>query len=252
MQPAEQRREVHRPKGARSGSAPPSRTGPDAWPSASATTASASPPRSCPRLRPVHPGRPVARPGPGGAGHRPDPGPDPGGDARRNRSRPTATGPAGERVRRPAAAGRPRPTTAPTRIARRPPGRHDQTGGAHPGGRRQRRLGREPRPAPPLLGHEVRLAHDGPSALDAARSTAPDVVLLDIGLPGMDGYEVARQLRQEPVCARHRAGRPVRLRPGDRPPATRDAGFDDHLIKPVDTTLLRTLLGSIEQRPRVQ
>src|SRR5205814_2301822 len=47
-------------------------------------------------------------------------------------------------------------------------------------------------------GGEVELAFDGPSALEAARRVRPDVVLLDIGLPGMDGYEVARRLRAEP------------------------------------------------------
>ena len=49
-----------------------------------------------------------------------------------------------------------------------------------------------------LWGHEVRVAHDGPAALEAAPSTGPDVVLLDIGLPGMDGYEVAQRLRDDP------------------------------------------------------
>src|SRR5262249_19256454 len=48
-----------------------------------------------------------------------------------------------------------------------------------------------------LEGHEVYLAHDGPAALAAARNHRPEVILLDIGLPGMDGYEVARRLREE-------------------------------------------------------
>src|SRR5713226_132645 len=47
------------------------------------------------------------------------------------------------------------------------------------------------------LGHRVRVAHDGPSALAAASLDKPDVMLVDIGLPGMDGYEVARRLRQD-------------------------------------------------------
>ncbi len=101
-------------------------------------------------------------------------------------------------------------------------------------------------------GHEVHLAHDGPSALVAARSTTPEIVLLDIGLPGMDGYEVARQLRQDPdqrttiLIALTGYGQAT-----DRE-QTRGAGFDQHLIKPVDTTLLRTLIATIEHRPRVQ
>jgi two-component system CheB/CheR fusion protein len=47
-------------------------------------------------------------------------------------------------------------------------------------------------------GHEVLVAHDGPAALEAASRAHPDVVLLDLGLPGMDGYEVARRLREMP------------------------------------------------------
>jgi CheY-like chemotaxis protein len=97
-------------------------------------------------------------------------------------------------------------------------------------------------------GHEVYMAHDGPSALEAARSTRPEVVLLDIGLPGMDGYEVARQLRQDPdrtntvLVALTGYGQSA-----DRH-QTRDAGFDQHLIKPVDTSALRELLDTIEPR----
>ena len=49
-----------------------------------------------------------------------------------------------------------------------------------------------------LLGHEVRTAYDGPAALRAAHGRLPRFVLLDIGLPGMDGYEVARRLREQP------------------------------------------------------
>lgn len=51
-------------------------------------------------------------------------------------------------------------------------------------------------------GHEVRVAHDGPEALDTARAWLPDLALLDLGLPGMSGLEVAKQLRASPVTAR--------------------------------------------------
>ena len=51
-----------------------------------------------------------------------------------------------------------------------------------------------------LLGHEVEVAHDGLEAIAAARAHRPGFVLLDIGLPGMDGYEVARRLRREECC----------------------------------------------------
>ena len=93
-----------------------------------------------------------------------------------------------------------------------------------------------------LWGHEIRMVHDGSAALTIARSFRPDVVLLDIGLPGMDGYEVARRLRQE------HADRPMRLvaltgygQESDRQQA-REAGFDHHLVKPVDLGILHKLL----------
>jgi two-component system CheB/CheR fusion protein len=92
-----------------------------------------------------------------------------------------------------------------------------------------------------IYGHEVRIAFSGPEALDAARTFLPDVVLLDIGLPGMDGYEVARQIR-----AGRKDCRLVALtgygQEEDRQ-RSRDAGFDHHLVKPVDLEELRRVLG---------
>jgi signal transduction histidine kinase/DNA-binding response OmpR family regulator len=94
-----------------------------------------------------------------------------------------------------------------------------------------------------LDGHEVRTAHDGPVALEAVRDYEPEVVLLDIGLPGMSGYEVARRL-----CAGSDAGRPVLVamtgygQEEDRR-RTREAGFHHHLIKPVDPQVIRQLLA---------
>jgi CheY-like chemotaxis protein len=82
-------------------------------------------------------------------------------------------------------------------------------------------------------GHEVHSAHDGPAALEAAQTHRPEVVLLDVGLPGMDGYEVARRLRGQwdgglRIVALTGYGQEEdRLR-------SRAAGFDDHLVKPVD------------------
>jgi PAS domain S-box-containing protein len=94
-----------------------------------------------------------------------------------------------------------------------------------------------------LLGHDVRIAHDGPTALDSARSFKPEIVLLDIGLPGLDGYQVAMQLRQEGY------GRSVRLiaitgygHEEDRT-RSREAGFDHHLVKPIEFRSLVTLLS---------
>jgi len=93
-----------------------------------------------------------------------------------------------------------------------------------------------------LLGHNVEIAHDGPTAIEAARAFRPDVFLLDIGLPTMDGYEVARLLRAEDC------GKDARIiaitgygQEEDRKRSLA-AGFDHHLIKPVDFGSLVTLL----------
>lgn len=91
-------------------------------------------------------------------------------------------------------------------------------------------------------GHEVAEAHDGPSALAEAQQFQPNVVVLDIGLPQMDGYEVARRLREQFF------GRPLRLiamtgygQEEDRRRSVA-AGFDCHLVKPVDPHELERLL----------
>ena len=94
-----------------------------------------------------------------------------------------------------------------------------------------------------LRGHEVRTAHDGPSALDEIERYRPDVVFLDLGLPGMSGYDVARRVRMMSELG------PLRLvaltgygTDGDRQ-KTRDAGFDVHLAKPVDPRAVDALLA---------
>jgi CheY-like chemotaxis protein len=94
------------------------------------------------------------------------------------------------------------------------------------------------------LGHEVEVAHDGHSALEAVRGFRPEVLLLDIGLPGMDGYEVARVLRAKPE---HR-GLVIAAVTGygqdeDRS-RSRDAGFDHHLTKPLAPGALASLIAS--------
>jgi signal transduction histidine kinase/ActR/RegA family two-component response regulator len=94
-----------------------------------------------------------------------------------------------------------------------------------------------------LFGHDTRAVHDGGAALRTGSEFLPDVVLLDIGLPGQNGYEVARQIRRAPW------GRDLLLiaatgwgQDADRQLAE-DAGFDHHLTKPVDFASLQTLLS---------
>ena len=95
-----------------------------------------------------------------------------------------------------------------------------------------------------LAGHEVRVAHDGPGALEAAAEFRPDAVLLDIGMPGLNGYEVAARLR-----AFDWGAAPVLVaitgwgQEHDRRLAL-DAGFDHHLTKPIDPDLIAPLLAA--------
>ena len=104
-----------------------------------------------------------------------------------------------------------------------------------------------------MFGHEVRTSGDGPEALATLDSFLPEVVLLDLGLPGMDGYELADRLR-----TKHPAGASLRIiavSGADSPTDQRRskaAGFEAHVGKPVDLRKLRTLLGSatVPTRPR--
>ena len=93
-----------------------------------------------------------------------------------------------------------------------------------------------------IWGHDVRLAHDGPGAVAAARDYRPEVVLLDIGLPGMDGFAVAAQLRKEGIGGRMLVALTGYGEKQDRDKA-RQVGFDHHLVKPIDPDILQKLLA---------
>jgi CheY-like chemotaxis protein len=98
-----------------------------------------------------------------------------------------------------------------------------------------------------MQGHDVQVASDGYAALEAVESFTPEVVLLDIGLPQLDGYEVARRIRASPrggeivLCALTGLGREEDKR------RAREAGFDEHMTKPVDFAWLARVLGEGEQ-----
>ncbi len=99
-----------------------------------------------------------------------------------------------------------------------------------------------------LEGHDVRVAYDGALALEAVASFRPQVVLMDIGLPGVDGYEAARRLRGDQDL-----GRGIALLVAVTGYAedqarrhSREAGFDHHLVKPVDPDVVLALVSSLE------
>ena len=99
-----------------------------------------------------------------------------------------------------------------------------------------------------MSGHEVRLAYDGLSALEAAIAYQPEVVLLDIGLPGLDGYEVAQRIRQQAAL---KSIMLVALtgygQESDRQ-RSQHAGFDHHLVKPADFDKIENLLATVQEK----
>jgi signal transduction histidine kinase/CheY-like chemotaxis protein len=101
-----------------------------------------------------------------------------------------------------------------------------------------------------MVGHQVYTAYEGPAALEAARAHRPEAVLLDIGMPGMDGYELSRRLRQEPglegvlLVALTGYGQEEDRR------RSREATIDYHMVKPMDPEALEALLAGPEPPAR--
>ncbi|HET9212235.1 MAG TPA: ATP-binding protein [Thermoanaerobaculia bacterium] len=99
-----------------------------------------------------------------------------------------------------------------------------------------------------MAGHSIQVAHTGPSALEAAAAFRPDAIILDIGLPGLDGYQVAQRLRGDPalksvtLIAATGYGQEEDLR------RSREVGFDQHLVKPIDPGELQRLLAELAGR----
>jgi PAS domain S-box-containing protein len=94
-----------------------------------------------------------------------------------------------------------------------------------------------------LYGYDVAVAATGPAGVETARAWGPDVVLCDIGLPGLDGYGVVRELRRDPATARARVIAITGYGGEEERERSRAAGFDAHLTKPADPTLLQQLLA---------
>jgi PAS domain S-box-containing protein len=94
-----------------------------------------------------------------------------------------------------------------------------------------------------LRGHEVQVAFDGATALAAARASRPDFILLDLGMPGMDGYEVAQQLREQPALRHTVLVALTGWGQEDDRRRSQAAGFDFHMVKPVEPDLVDALLA---------
>lgn len=96
-------------------------------------------------------------------------------------------------------------------------------------------------------GHDVEVAHDGETAVSAARNNPPDVVLLDLGLPGIDGYEVARQVQEQPGYKRPLLVAVSGHSEAEARQRCEEAGIDLHLVKPVEPGYLQRLLSRFRQ-----
>ncbi len=93
------------------------------------------------------------------------------------------------------------------------------------------------------LGQNVAIAFDGQTALKLARENVPDVILLDIGLPAMDGYEVARHCRRDPLLQRVTLVAMTGYGQDSDRQRSQEAGFDAHLVKPVNLQDVIVLLN---------
>jgi CheY-like chemotaxis protein len=95
-----------------------------------------------------------------------------------------------------------------------------------------------------MMGHEVHVAYDGETGVEAAERHRPEVVLLDIGMPKLNGYDACRRIRQQPwgrgmhIVAITGWGQEHDRRRGE------EAGFEDHMVKPVDPAALLKMLES--------
>lgn len=94
-------------------------------------------------------------------------------------------------------------------------------------------------------GHQIAYAANGRDGIAAASTFAPEAILLDLGLPDIEGYEVARQLRAAALTPRPAIVAVTGWGDASHRQRTRDAGFDDHLVKPVDRSRLFELLGNL-------
>ena len=101
-----------------------------------------------------------------------------------------------------------------------------------------------------LQGHDVEVAHDGLSALETAKTHLPALIFLDIGMPGMDGHEVAERLRKIPGLEGTVLAALTGWDQQEDRRRTAEAGFDHHLLKPLEPKVLVELLDVVGQRNR--
>jgi CheY-like chemotaxis protein len=99
-------------------------------------------------------------------------------------------------------------------------------------------------------GYDVRVVHDGLAALESARAFPPSAAVVDLGLPGMDGYQVALHLRRRPELSDIKLIAVTGFPMTDAGLRCQEYGFDAHLVKPVDPVQLREFIASLFAPPK--
>jgi CheY-like chemotaxis protein len=99
-----------------------------------------------------------------------------------------------------------------------------------------------------MIGHSTRLALSSSKALEVAKEYKPDVILMDIGMPGMDGYELCTNMRSEPALRNSVFIAQTGWGQQEHRQRSKEAGFDYHLVKPVPLPELETLIASIARK----
>lgn len=103
-----------------------------------------------------------------------------------------------------------------------------------------------------IMGHETRTAHDGESAVESAESFLPDVILLDIGLPKLNGYEVAQRIREKPWGASMFLIAVTGWGQEEDHQRSSEVGMNVHMVKPVEPAALEQLLAGLPQNGSLQ
>jgi CheY-like chemotaxis protein len=96
-----------------------------------------------------------------------------------------------------------------------------------------------------LSGHQVQTAHEGHAAVRIALSFRPEFIFMDLGMPGLDGFAAAQRLRREPGFDAVRIIAVTAYGTEDDRRRSREAGFDQHYLKPIDPRFLESLLGNV-------
>ena len=98
-----------------------------------------------------------------------------------------------------------------------------------------------------ILGHTLQMTLDGPAAIELAKSFHPEIVILDIGMPGMTGYEVCQIMHKEPVLQNTIFIALTGWDGKEHRGRTKEAGFDYHLVKPLDMEALKKILSGLDK-----